>query len=239
LLARDITYTNPFTQEEVTEKHYFHISKADLVEMEIEVHNQTYKKDGEELTGMQAKLQRIVDAEDGKAIMAEFKDIIRRSYGIKDGDHFRKSQQIWEDFSSTEAFSQLLFELCTQADAGATFIQGVVPHNLDQIAEEVKKEAEKARHAEALGTKTPAAQSEQAEEVATEPATGTTHPPDPLPPEPEPEEASGGPFGSLERLQEIQSATAENPVVLTEDEVKEMDSDEFRSGLATGKYKLS
>ena len=103
MLKKTITYTNPFTEKEVTEEHYFHISKADLVEMEMEEHGAKYMKDGNELTGMQAKLQKIIDSEDGKAIMTEFKDIIRRSYGKKDGDRFLKSKDIWEDFAATEA----------------------------------------------------------------------------------------------------------------------------------------
>jgi hypothetical protein len=145
LLKKTITYENPFTQKEVTEDHYFHISKSDLIEMEMEEHGQSYVKDGEKLTGMQAKLQRIMDAEDGKAIMTEIKDIIRRSYGRKDGDNFRKTAEIWEEFSSTEAFSQLLFELCTDPGMAAEFINGVVPHNLESIAEDIRKKAELAQ----------------------------------------------------------------------------------------------
>lgn len=142
MLKKTIVYENPFTGDTVTEDHYFHISKADLVEMEMEEHKVEYTtKDGKELTGMQAKLQRIVDSEDGKAIMAEFKDIIRRSYGRKDGSRFLKSPEIWAEFSSTEAFSQLLFDICTDANAAGEFVNGVVPGNLDQIAEEVRQRA--------------------------------------------------------------------------------------------------
>lgn len=141
MLKREITYENPFTGASVTEEHYFHISKSDLVEMEMEEHGEKYVKDGETLTGMQAKLQKIVDSDDGKAIMTEFKDIIRRSYGKKDGDNFRKSQEIWEDFASTEAFSQLLFEICTDANAAAEFVNGIIPDNLDQIARDVQAQA--------------------------------------------------------------------------------------------------
>jgi hypothetical protein len=65
LIKKDIKFENPFTEETVTEEHYFHISKADLVEMELEEHNNTYERDGETLTGMQAKLQRIIDSNDG------------------------------------------------------------------------------------------------------------------------------------------------------------------------------
>lgn len=145
MLKKTITYENPFTEKEVTEEHYFHISKADLVEMEMEEHGVTYEKDGETLTGMQAKLQRIVDSQDGKAIMFEIKDIIRRSYGRKDGDSFRKSLTIWEEFAATEAFSQLLFELCTNAEAAAEFMNGVVPSNLEKIADDIRAQAEKAQ----------------------------------------------------------------------------------------------
>jgi hypothetical protein len=122
LLKLPITYDNPFTNQPVTEEHFFHISKADLVEMEIEEHGQTYLKDDTELTGMQAKLQRIIDAEDGKAILSELKDIIRRAYGQKDGDRFRKSKEISDDFLASEAFSQLLFDLCTDGDKAAQFM---------------------------------------------------------------------------------------------------------------------
>ena len=196
VLKKTITYENPFTEKEVTEEHYFHISKADLVEMEMEEHGATYVKDGETLTGMQAKLQRIVDSEDGKAIMAEFKDIIRRSYGKKDGDRFLKSADIWADFQSSEAFSQLLFELCTDASAAGDFINGIVPGNLEKLAAEVQEQAEKAR------TEAP--------------------------------KLEGPPMGPRPA-----ATQRDEPRILTEAEVREMDSDELKSGLATGRYKLS
>lgn len=135
MLKKTITYTNLFTDQEVTEEHYFHISKADLVEMEMEEHKEVYtNKNGEKLTGMQAQLSRIVEAEDGKAIMAAFKDFIRRAYGRKDGDRFRKSREIWEEFESSEAFSSLLYELCTNANAASEFVNGIVPKDLEQEA---------------------------------------------------------------------------------------------------------
>jgi hypothetical protein len=215
LLRRQITYTNPFTDAEVTEEHFFHISKADLVEMELEEHDQSYVKDGEEITGMQAKLQRIVDSNDGKAILAEFKDIILRSYGKKEGDRFLKSKELSDDFAATEAFSQLLFELCTDPSAAGDFINGVVPNNIEQIAEEVRQRAEKV----AAGREAQAAAKAAggSPEVAT-PATNGD--------------------GPADRPTEIEAATAENPVTLTEAEVRELDSDELKSGLATGRFKI-
>jgi hypothetical protein len=205
LLKKTITYENPFTRKEVTEEHYFHISKSDLIEMEMEEHGQSYVKDGDTLTGMQAKLQRIMDTKDGKAIMSEIKDIIRRSYGRKDGDNFRKTAEIWEEFSSTEAFSQLLFELCTDPGMAAEFINGVVPHNLEAIAEDIRKKAELAQ------------------------ANGDTAQP-PMGPRPEAAQRASDPTGFTEKT---------TPRVLTKAEVVEMDSNELKSGLAEGRYKLS
>lgn len=166
MLKKVIRYTNPFTDQEVIEEHYFHISKADLVEMEMEENKTTYTdKEGKKLTGMQAKLQQIADSEDGKAIMAEFKDIIRRSYGKKEGDRFLKSQTIWDEFVATEAYSQLIFEVCTDAEASAEFINGIIPNNLEQIAAEVREKVEKAEREETIGPKA---------NLAVEPSNGTT-----------------------------------------------------------------
>jgi hypothetical protein len=218
LLKRPITYTNPFTDEEVTETHYFHISKADLMEMEVEEHKDRYtSKDGRDLTGMEAKLQRIVDSEDGKAIMREFKDIIRRSYGKKDGDRFIRNQAIWEEFSSSEAYSQLLFELLTQGDSAAQFIAGVIPGNLEQIAAEVRAQATREGDAPTATSPAPAPAPVGAEDPGAEQAAGQKE----------------------LRQNEIKNATAENPVLLTRDELVAMGDDEFRSGLAEGRYKLS
>jgi hypothetical protein len=143
VLKKDITYTNPFTERQVTEEYYFHISKADLVEMEMEEHKAKYTdKDGVEHTGMQAKLKMIVESEDGKAIMAELKDIIRRAYGKKVGERFVKSQDAWNEFSSSEAYSQLVYELCTDAEQAALFMAGIIPSNLDQAAAQIATKAQ-------------------------------------------------------------------------------------------------
>lgn len=132
MLKKTITYTNPFTEQDVTEDHYFHISKADLVEMEMGEHRTKYTaKDGQELTGMQAKIQKIVDAEDGGAILLEIKAMIQRAYGKKVGDRFVKNAEIWEEFSSSEAYSQLIYDLCTNAEEAGKFMTGIVPSGLD------------------------------------------------------------------------------------------------------------
>jgi hypothetical protein len=124
VLKKTITYEN-FNGEHVSEDFYFHLSKAELVEMELS-----------QPGGMQQHLQEIVTSEDGKAIIAEFKTIILQSYGERseDGKRFIKTQALRDEFSSTEAYSQLFFELCTDAEKAAEFVNGIIPTGL---AEEV------------------------------------------------------------------------------------------------------
>ncbi|MFL5659837.1 MAG: hypothetical protein ACJ8BW_00630 [Ktedonobacteraceae bacterium] len=198
MLKRTITYENLFTKEMVTEDHYFHISKADLVQMEMEENTTAYiSKDNVKLTGMQAKLQRIVDTQDGKAIMEEIRDMVRRSYGKKDGNRFLKTPEIWDEFASTEAYSQLIWELCTDPAGAAEFMNGIIPSNLEQIAAEVQERAKQ------------------------------------LELEPNKVEANGSSTNSPPSSQESMTR------ILTAAEIREMDSDELKSGLATGRYKLS
>jgi hypothetical protein len=83
VLKKRITYED-FNGEEVTEELYFNLSKAELVELEL-------SRPG----GMQEHLQKIVESEDGKAIITEFKELILMSYGQRseDGKRFIKNQE--------------------------------------------------------------------------------------------------------------------------------------------------
>lgn len=125
MLKKSITYED-LNGESVTEDFFFHLSKADLVEMEVEHPG-----------GLGAYLKRIVESEDGKAIISEFKSLILKSYGEKseDGKRFIKDWQKTEEFQQSEAYSALFLELCTDAGAGAAFVNGIVPAGLkDDVA---------------------------------------------------------------------------------------------------------
>lgn len=117
MLKKTITYED-FNGEEVSEDHFFHLSKAELVELEM-------SHDG----GLSSALERIIAAQDGKSIIAEFKKIILGAYGKKspDGRRFIKSQELRDEFESTEAYSTLFMELVTDTDASIKFINGIVP----------------------------------------------------------------------------------------------------------------
>lgn len=124
MLKKTITYED-FNGNTVSEDFFFHLSKAELVELEL-----SHKG------GLSAALQRIVAAEDGKGIVQEFKNIILSSYGVRsdDGKRFVKNQQLREEFESTEAYSALFIELVTNTDAAVEFINGVIPSGMAEEA---------------------------------------------------------------------------------------------------------
>jgi hypothetical protein len=187
MLKKTITYTD-FNGREVSEDCYFHFSKAELIEMEV-------SHEG----GMQAHLQKIVNTEDGVAIMAELRKFILNSYGVKseDGRKFIKNQELRDEFYSSEAYSQLFFELCTDADKAAEFVNGIIPAGLDK---------------------------DMAKMAAAQEKNNRRHPSDP----------AARPV-TMEGRQAIHPDTR----FLTEAEVVEMDADDLKSGLATGRYQLA
>ena len=113
MLKRSITYTD-YNGGTRTEDFYFNLTQAEVTEMELSV-------DG----GLVEMINRIVAAQDGKQIIATFKDIILRAYGEKSPDG--KNQELRDAFAQTEAYSILFMELATNADAAAAFVNGIVP----------------------------------------------------------------------------------------------------------------
>ena len=120
MLKKDITFTD-LNGQEVTETHYFHMSKADLIELNL-------SKQG----GFEGWIQRVVAAEDGKSLVRELKDIILMAYGKKseDGSRFIKSAELRAEFANSEAFSELFTEVATDATAASEFVNGIMPAGL-------------------------------------------------------------------------------------------------------------
>lgn len=117
MLKKTFTYTD-YNGVERTEDHYFNLSKAELMEMELSTTG-----------GLAEMINNIVAAQDAPAIVKIFKELVLKAYGKKspDGRRFIKSQELADEFSQTEAYSQLFMELATDADAAAKFVNGIVP----------------------------------------------------------------------------------------------------------------
>lgn len=117
MLKKTITYTD-YNGLKRTEDYYFNLTESELSEMEVDV-------DG----GMSNKLKQIVDANDGKQIMQNFKFFIKKAYGEKsdDGRKFMKDEKLSEEFMMTAAYDVLFHELVTNPEAGVDFVKGILP----------------------------------------------------------------------------------------------------------------
>ena len=135
MIKKTIRYVDPFTEESQTMDAYFHLTKHDMLMMEAR-HKEGY----------QAYLMRIVDAKDGTTILNTFTDLIGQAYGIRhsrangNGDAFIKDPTHTQEFLSSEAYSELLMELATDANAGAEFVNGLFPKQLREQVEQFKKD---------------------------------------------------------------------------------------------------
>lgn len=117
MLKKTITY-NDFNGVERTEDFYFNLTKAELMEMQLET-------DG----GLDVKIKKIVDSKDAHEIVKFFKKIVLQAYGVKsdDGKRFVKSDKLREEFEQSAAYSDLFMLLATNADEASAFVNGILP----------------------------------------------------------------------------------------------------------------
>lgn len=127
MLKKTITYED-FNGNQRTEDLYFNLTKAELMEMELSA-------DG----GLEATINKIIAAQNGKEIMELFKEIVLKAYGEKslDGKTFDKSPEVKNRFLNSQAYSDIFMELATDADKATEFFNGIIPKDL---ANEVKKQ---------------------------------------------------------------------------------------------------
>ena len=131
MLKRTITFED-LDGNKVTQDFWFHLSKAELLEMEISTTG-----------GLKDSMQRLIDKRDGEAVMKTFKDLILNSYGERslDGLKFLKEDEngrpLYKDFMQTDAYSELFTELVTDDEKAAEFFNGVLPKEVaEKMAEE-------------------------------------------------------------------------------------------------------
>jgi hypothetical protein len=146
MLKRVIKYED-FEGNDTSDIYYFHLSKPELLELEVE-HTQGFAK----------ILQNIIEAKDDKELIARFKQIILMSYGVKseDGKRFIKNDQLREEFSQTAAYSALFMELATDDQAAVDFLTGVLPRDLGPEIEKAMKAKEQEEKSGETGEANPA-----------------------------------------------------------------------------------
>lgn len=128
-----VNYTD-YNGVERKEEIFFNLTKAELLEMEMGI-----------VGGFNAMVQRAIDAQDQPTLIATFKDLLLKSVGVKsaDGRRFIKNDEVRADFKETEAYSILFMKYATDAEAASKFINGIVPKDLAQEAQQIAPAARK------------------------------------------------------------------------------------------------
>lgn len=130
MIKKTFTYTD-FNGVERTDECWFHLSKAEIIEMEMST-----------VGGLTTMINKIVATQDAPSMFRIVKELVLKAYGEKsaDGRRFVKSPELSEAFSQTEAYSQLIMEFMTDAEAAAKFINGIVPADVAKEAAKVSNQ---------------------------------------------------------------------------------------------------
>jgi hypothetical protein len=126
LIKKTVRYID-FNDEWVKEDLYFHLSKPEIIELEVSVPQ-----------GFEAWVTEITEKEDKAELFRMFTMFIRKGYGVRslDGKRFTKNPQLVEEFLSSNAYEALFMDVLTDTDKLVEFFQGILPKGLD---EDVKK----------------------------------------------------------------------------------------------------
>ncbi len=132
MLTKRITFEG--LEGPVTEEYVFHITQAQLIELNLPYMND--KDDDGEMQGLAQYLQNIIETNDNQKIYKQFKEIVLLAVGRKseDGKKFLKSEEIRQDFENTEAYSELVIELMEDAEKAAKFFAGIMPAKIQEQA---------------------------------------------------------------------------------------------------------
>lgn len=128
MLKQSITFQN-LDDEEVTEDFYFQITKAEVAEKAL--------IEGE---GYYERLRDLSVEKDGAKIISHFKAILASAVGRREGQIFKKSQEITDYFMFSGAYDAFFMGLMEKPDSGASIIAAMLPKDAQEEAARVIKE---------------------------------------------------------------------------------------------------
>lgn len=119
MIKKEITFEN-FDGEMVTENHYFHLSRVELVGL-----------DSTEDGGLLTDIENLLKVKSDEEIFNLFEKIILDAYGVRseDGNRFIKNEELRQDFKHSIAYDELFVELVSDTDNMIAFVKGIVPKN--------------------------------------------------------------------------------------------------------------
>lgn len=106
-----------FNGVEKEEDFYFHLTKADILKMELS-----------EEGGLDKRIEKLQKTKDIKEAIKVFEGILLMSYGIKTEDgRFVRNEEARARFVSSAAYSEIYWDLATNPVEADKFVKGIIP----------------------------------------------------------------------------------------------------------------
>lgn len=117
MIKETLTYVD-YNGKERTEDFYFHLSKAEILDIETTMPNGSIEE----------WAKAIFASREYDKLWELFSSLVKKSYGIKsaDGRRFMKSDEITKEFSETEAYPELINKFLTEPDFASNFFNSLV-----------------------------------------------------------------------------------------------------------------
>lgn len=131
MFSDKITYED-FNGNIEVEEVFFNISKMESLELEASYPG-----------GYATYLQQVAESEDPSEVIAAFKDIVKKAYGVKseDGKRFIKSDEEFKKFEESPAYDEFMIKLMSEENYALDFIIGVMPSTEGVTKEAILKDA--------------------------------------------------------------------------------------------------
>lgn len=131
MLQKTIKFED-YNGNSVSQDFWFHMNKADIAEFK-------YRKDGSDMVDV---ISRIMTTENIRGVLDILKEIARAAVGRKseDGTRFIKDDEARSELFDTDAYSELMYELLSNENNAAKFIQGILPKDMAKQVEQTKEE---------------------------------------------------------------------------------------------------
>lgn len=125
MIKKTLTFEN-HDGKTVTKTYHFHMNKAELAEMQLSAKG-----------GLAEELRAILATGDGGLIMSTFKGLMMQTVGKRseDGELFRKTQDIRDEFEFSGAYSAMFMEMIADTNLALEFIKGIMPADVTAKAD--------------------------------------------------------------------------------------------------------
>lgn len=119
MLKKTVNYKN-LDNHDIVEDMYFNLTEAEAVKLQMQMPG-----------GLDKFIQNAISSNDGGKIIEAFEMLVKASYGRRTADaKFVKKQEYFDEFVTTDAYSQFFMGIVTDAEKAADFFNGIMPADL-------------------------------------------------------------------------------------------------------------